>query len=976
MSALPRPDLPAGAHRDLNDALHELHHQAGWPSLRNLARETGVSHTTVSKTFSSAALPTWGTLELLVEAMHGDARAFHDLWLSASTPTDGSIATTPRIAGRRAELAAVRRHLETGQGLLLVTGEAGMGKTRLVTAAVAQVADEVRVLSGSGLPLSTDVPFLPIADLLHSAYAHDDRAWWQRALASAAAYVPAALGSLMPELAAAPGDAATEESSRYRLHTAVSAVIEALAADHPAAVLIEDVHWADLATLDLLSHLVAGRRGCPVLCTWRLDDPATPDRTVEWFDRIRRLPDVTELELRPLTETETAEQLRLLGQDLTGDLAARLHRRSEGLPLFTEQLSASLDDEPELPRLLADLLDRRFVGISHRAWAVARVLGVADRPLTAEQLATVSGMTHHELSDELRDLRARRLVSGTAHGAAQLQHPLLAEATRRRLVVGEDIEVHRALAEVLGTSPGASPAEVAHHWHRAGDREQELEWRIRAARTARAQFAVQESAHQWARVIDLWPDGQRSAGDPPLTQAHAMGQALEAIAFVDVAASVRLHEAAMRLVDDADPLDAAEIMVKVADHTSEVSGITEERLELAERAVAIFEQHAPSVAHVDALLRQESLFSGSGRVGEATRVSARTVQVCRSLDEPRLLQCTLSRHAWNVMAIGKPDEAVALFDEARAITTSDGDPHDLVQLAINHTDVLLLTCAGADSVQEAATDALAEAARFDLVTSGAGMLKANVGQGLREAGRLAEACVLVEPGSLDQPGKDSWPIHVERVNVEVALGLVATSLDRAAALSAVRVSSAGTRAYIGNCVGLAKLWAGQPGAALNGLMVAIEEATATDYAMFLGGPLATAVRAAADDADLHRLPPAGVERAEQAGRLRRLREGCASDPFSEHPMLGAAAANEATWAAELARLTSTVTVEHWIRAATAWDKLSRPHDAAYCRWRAAHVAIREGQGTLAARLLKRAAIDSREHVPLNRAIAATARGVR
>ena len=972
MSPLPRPDLPPGPPRDLVDALHDLHHRAGWPSLRTLARSCAVSHTTISKTFSSSTLPTWGVLELLVEAMDGDVTTFHDLWLAASSPT-GS-APTPQIAGRRAELVAVRRHLETGTGLLLVTGEAGIGKTKLVATAANQLADDVRVLSGDCLPLSTDVPFLPFADLLHAAYAHPAPEWWKRALASAPAYVSTALGSLLPELGTAPVEAVADDASRYRLHTAVSAAIKALSDDHPAAVLIEDAHWADPATLDLLTHLVAGHTGCPVLCTWRLDDRATPDRTVEWFERVRRLPHVTELELRPLSEDETADQLRLLGHDLTGDLAERVHRRTQGLPLFTEQLSASLDDDTALPRLLADLLDRRFVGISQRAWAVTRVLGVADRPLSVDQLAAASGMVGRELTEELRDLRDRRLVSGTSDGAAQLQHPLLAEATRRRLVVGEDLEVHAALARVLGTSPGASAAEVARHWQGADDRRRELEWRIRAARAASAQFAVHETARQWARVVDLWPEDKCSAGDPPVTRGHAMAHALEALGRVDITAAVHLHEAAMGLVDDADPLDAAKIMVTVADHGASVSGITQERLEMAARAVAIFEQHAPSAAHVEALLRQESLISGSGDFGGAARVSARAVEVSRTLDEPRLLQGTLSRHAWNAMALGSAQDALALFDEARAITTSDGDPHELVERATNHTDVLLRICAGADRIVGAAADALAEAARFDLSPSAVGMLKANVGQGLREAGRLAEAREVVGAGSIDQPDRDSWAINVERFNVEVALGFAPTALERADAVSHMPLSSAWLRAYIAHCVGVAKLWAGQPQATLNGLFVALEEAVATDEAMLLGEPLTTAVRAAADDAEQRRLPRGGVERTELARQLAHLRKACASDPFAPHPMLGAAAAQQATWAAELARLTDTAAVEHWLRAATEWDKLTRPHDAGYCRWQAAQLAQATGRAGSAKRLLISAARDAREHVPLSQAIANTAGG--
>ena len=113
MGALPRPDLPPGPQRDLVDALHGLHHRAGWPSLRVLAREAGCSPTTVSAVFSSPRLPSWGVLELLVEAMDGDVEAFRALWQAAGSPRGlrcrGRAAA--RIAGRVTELATVRRHL-------------------------------------------------------------------------------------------------------------------------------------------------------------------------------------------------------------------------------------------------------------------------------------------------------------------------------------------------------------------------------------------------------------------------------------------------------------------------------------------------------------------------------------------------------------------------------------------------------------------------------------------------------------------------------------------------------------------------------------------------------------------------------------------------------------------------------------------------------------------------------------------------
>src|SRR4051794_40908509 len=186
VAGLPRPEVPPGPRWDLVDALHSLHHEAGWPSLRVLAREAGCSPTTVSKTFSSPRLPSWGVLELLVEALGGDPTGFHDLWLAASTPDGTRSAPQTRIAGRKPELAAVRRHLQTGAGLLVVTGEAGLGKSRLVTTAASLAAPSTFVAMGSCLPLSIDVPLLPVADALSGVREVDDGQWLKEALSDCA----------------------------------------------------------------------------------------------------------------------------------------------------------------------------------------------------------------------------------------------------------------------------------------------------------------------------------------------------------------------------------------------------------------------------------------------------------------------------------------------------------------------------------------------------------------------------------------------------------------------------------------------------------------------------------------------------------------------------------------------------------------------------------------------------------------------
>jgi len=169
VAALPKPVLAEGPLRDLFDELHALHHRAGWPSLRDIAREVGCSHTTVSGAFSDARLPRWGLLELVVEAIGGDTAEFHALWLKASAGGEaavtapsapsrkpsstgaaaaGSLVIPPplvrprqlisdvaRFAGRRDELASLADLLSEGGGapvpIVVVSGTAGVGKTAL-----------------------------------------------------------------------------------------------------------------------------------------------------------------------------------------------------------------------------------------------------------------------------------------------------------------------------------------------------------------------------------------------------------------------------------------------------------------------------------------------------------------------------------------------------------------------------------------------------------------------------------------------------------------------------------------------------------------------------------------------------------------------------------------------------------------------------------------------------------------------------
>ncbi len=972
MGALPRPVLPPGPQRDLNDALHDLHHRAGWPSLRVLARAAECSHTTVSVVFSSPRLPTWGVLEVLVEAMQGDVGRFHALWLAASAPLAPGSGHEPRIAGRRRELALVRQHLESGSGLLLVAGEAGMGKTRLAGTAVTLAKGDVFVASGSCLPLSTEVPLLPVADVLRAVHAVDEGGWVMEALAACPAFVPGSLRHLLPELegpdlVAGPHD----DMSRQRLFVAVEMTLAALAGVRPLAVLVEDLHWADSATLDLLEHVVARGTTTPVLGTWRLEDPGTPSAALDWLTRVRRLENVEVLELLPLSFDETGEQLAMLvSEPLDPEVVEKVHGRTRGQPLFTEQLAAQAEGSGELPRLLGDLLDRRLEGLSDQAGAVARALGVADRPLTDGQLGEVTGLAPEGLTRGLRDLEARRLLAEpTGAREAQLRHPLLAEAVRRHLVAGEAAGQHRRLALALVKGPAPSPAEVAAHWQAAGEPAHELDWRIRAARAAEDRFAMANAAEQWLRVVELWPPGAVSAGSPPVNRWTAHAGASDALASSGKAQlSFDLVESALEWAPDLPPEEAGDVYTRAGGFRTFFDN-PRAGFPLLDKSIALFEQLPPSAGHVRVLMERAFAMEILGSPEGAADDLATAVEVSLTLDDPALQREVGIAQAKNQYLVGDRPGALARMAALAALDLPSGpDPLGDIHAAVEYTDMLLIDGADPNRVEQAARRGMEAARIWGDDDFSVKALRANVAEAARRAGQVARAAALIDPVTGD-------PRSHERENGD-CLAVVRALLDalRGEPYAADRLSTLDLlvptiQAWFVPIAAEAELWYRQPACALGRLLTLLDRTVSAGDPRPDDWTFMLTARAAADVAAGAARPHC---RDELIGRLSSARSAAGElplDPRADQDVSRPATA--AAYGAETARLADRQTVEVWVAAATEWDKINRPHDAAYSRWRAAQVALATGHATMATTLLRRAARQAREHIPLLEDIAAT-----
>jgi hypothetical protein len=867
------------------------------------------------------------------------------------------------LAGRREELAVVRHHVEEGAGrLLLVAGEAGIGKTRLIEAAQAGCA--AFLARGAGLPMSVEVPFLPVANALADAFRADE-SWFRESVASCPSYVGEALAPLLPDLGTdRPAAHVPEASARSLLFKAVAAVLEALAVRRAVALVIDDLHWADPGTFDLVEQLVATGAGVPVLCAVRTEDPSVCDRVEPWSARMCRLANVETLELGPLTRAGTAEQLRLLAAPDRSPVAATdpivdlIHSRSLGLPLFTEQLA--LRPDGPLPRLLDDVLGQRVADLTPEEHRVAALLGVADRDLTVEALREATGLPPAALTGCLHSLTDRRLL-GAGERSVALRHPLLAEAVRHRLVPGEAADLHRRLATVLAA--GGDAAEVAAHWQGAGDDEQELVWRIRAARSARDRLASEEEARQWRRSLELWP------GDD-LDERHGLRRIDALLAELDaVERSGRTDEARALIApvlgraDDLPATTAADVWCRAASLADLVEG-TLAALGYAERAAAAYDSAPAGPGLVRALTEHAIGLVWAGRLEEARAVDARLVAVCRSLDDPAQLRHALVQQAGHLGLDGWSRQVRTILDEARSVRTPRPDPDGDVLLAFVETDLVLKFGGGTDALVAAARDGMAAAEAWQLETSELALgLRGNLAEGLLHAGHVAEAAALVDPITDEVPLVDGWMVHAVQVAVDTVRGRLDAATQRSWALQDA-VPAVQEDREIAALVTACELWSGRADLSLERLSGVVQKEVGSVDRIMAAECQVLAARAAADLAD------AGVApRSELCRRVAALLAG--DDPIRMPSE--ARDAYRATRAAELSRLAAQPRVDLWSAAAAGWDLVGRPFESAYARWRGAQAAHVTGAGTVADRLLRRAARDAHGHLPLEHAIRATQR---
>ena len=440
------------------------------------------------------------------------------------------LAATPRwttlpsldvgLVGRRAALSKLDKAFDRAchgrGGAVLISGEPGIGKSRLTEAFASRLREDALLLVGTAHRDTQTTPFQPIIEALRPAL-RAGHAWFD---APPCCLAEASL--LLPELrtlyTTSPPSTAEGAQTRTRLFEALSNLALALAAGpHPLVLCLDDLQWADETTLDWLAYL--GRRAgdCRILLVgaYRTEDAGV---VAELRRNLSRLGDLTELELRGLDQAAILQAIRNLhgGKSVRGDslAAARLQEATGGNPFFIlETLRSLLDlerpmqalanfDDLPLPDSVMEVVETRVGHLNSRARQVLEAASVLGQAFPFELVRQTSGRGEMETLDALDELVARHLLAEQM-GEYRFRHELIRMAVYRGLSHHRRRLLHRRAGQALEDVRREDLAALAWHFERAGDQCQAAQYALQAGREAKTIFAHGEARGHFDRALDL-----------------------------------------------------------------------------------------------------------------------------------------------------------------------------------------------------------------------------------------------------------------------------------------------------------------------------------------------------------------------------------------------------------------------------------------------------------------------------------------
>ncbi|MFK0286020.1 AAA family ATPase [Streptomyces sp. NPDC090499] len=537
------------------------------------------------------------------------------------------------LIGRDEELLRLGEVLERardGRGqAVLVSGDAGVGKTRLLDEVAARAAGGgARVVTGHCVDLgAVGLPYLPFTEIL-GVLAGDER------FGGVLAAHP-----VVERLLGAGSDSSRDADARLRLFEGVAGLFAELAAAAPLLLILEDLHWADQSSRDLLRFLLSRGvlpRRLAVLASYRADDLHRRHPLRPLLAELVRLPGVERLEVRRLADGEVARLVRALEDRPLSEATVRdIVERAEGNAFYTEELVAAADADG-MPTGLADLLLIRVEQLSETAQQVLRTAAVAGRRVGHDLLLDAAGLPEEELEAALREAVGRQLLVAGDGDTYAFRHALAREAVYGDLLPGQRARLHGTYARLLAARGGgaATAAERAHHYRESHDLPEALAASVEAAGHARRMGAPAEELRHLEAALDLWPAvpcEARPAGEGLDPVSLTLRASAAAAHSGDAHRAVSLTRAALAGAgQDADPELAARVRYTLAGNLITVDNLTA-AFAYSSEALAMIPAEPPSRTWVWAAATHVMAARQVGDDATALRVARQALEVAERI---------------------------------------------------------------------------------------------------------------------------------------------------------------------------------------------------------------------------------------------------------------------------------------------------------------------------------------------------------
>ncbi len=688
--------------------------------------------------------------------------------LRASVPAASSRRWRTAFAGRAPELAELEQAWAERQRLVLVSGEAGIGKTRLVTQFAERHGQEGTTVAWGRCSEEGLGPYLPFVELIRQLVATSDAAQLARAVGDRGD-----LTRLVPELATRVGpltsptraEAGTEQRLLFE---ATAALLAGLA---PVLAVIDDLHWADEATIALLRYLVRDRALDDVVIVATIRDAELSPQSAGLLADVGRHAETTRVRLGALgDDVLKALVVDLVGSSVADEVVQSVAAATEGNPFFAEEMTVHLIDsglvvdtageavlrgDPValgVPDRVRETLTRRLLSLPSDALDLLLVGSVIGREFDLSVAGAAAGIDGLRLVDAADDGLLSGLVEETGPGRLAFSHALVQHAVGERLSYVRAAQIHRRVAEVLeqrvdgGVASSAPAADLARHWASVAQVDPTAApvaavWAVRAGDIALAAAAADEAIARYEQASALWSAASHGHADALVRLGTALqyrGRADEAderfrqaLSLASVLGDAPLQaRAAIGLgrrypywESDSDRIDVLEGALCALPESEQLLRLTvmgllvtqmingfrqdeaERRDELADTLAAIADDPATS-AETLVCLGQTRLNDCVEDPRRLDRVADRLVGVGEAQNDLRVLAVARFSQALSALDRAAIDDLRPAADRYEAVATRLDDPRERSQAATVRSTIAFIEGRYADS-EQLTSDALA-----------------------------------------------------------------------------------------------------------------------------------------------------------------------------------------------------------------------------------------------------------------------------